>query len=73
MTSTVGIVDLKEDISKRTIHPPSLTVIAFNYLQSFGGGRGGGGGGDNAQCESAPRPPVQEYKKKPGLDRVKTF
>ena len=65
MTSTVGIVDLKEDISKRTIHPPSLTVIAFNYLQSFGGGRGGGGGETTHNVNQPPVPPSKNTKKSP--------
>ena len=42
MTSSLSVTDLKGNIFGCTIYPPSLIVIAFLYLRSYGGGWGGG-------------------------------
>ena len=61
VTSQSQDADVKGDIFRHTIYPPSLIVIAFIFSELR---RGGG-------AESAPPPsPVVEDRKKPGLNRV---
>ena len=54
-------VDVKGDIFRHTIYPPSLVVIAFTIL------------GVRRGAESFPLPPPPDHRrlKKPGLNRVK--
>ena len=63
VTSSSHDADVKGDIFRRTIYPPSLVVIAFIFSELQ---RGGGGGGIRP-------PPVVEDQKLPGVNRVKLF
>ena len=62
VTSPPLDADVKGDIFRRTIYPPTLVVIAFILSELR---RGGGLG------ESPPPPAVVEDPKKPGQSRVK--
>ena len=61
VTSSPHDTDVKGDIFRCTIYPPSLVVIAFIFLELRRGGA------------ESPRPPslFLEDQKKPGLDRLK--
>ena len=61
VTSQSHDADVKEDIFKRTIYPPSLVVIAFYILVVRGEGR----------AESVP--PGRRRPRMPGLYRVKQY
>ena len=61
VTSSPHDVDVNRDIFRRTIHAPSIVVIAFIFSELR---RGGG------IRPPSPHPPVVEDQKKPGLNRV---
>ena len=52
VTSSPYDADVRRDIFRRTIYPPSLVVIVFIFseLRSGGGGGGGAGGGGWKRC-----------------------
>ena len=62
VTSSPHDADVKGDILRRTIYPPSLVVIAFIFSELRREGR---------NPPPPPPPPVVEDQKKPGLNRVK--
>ena len=62
MTSQPHNPDVKGDIFRHTLYPPSVVSIAYIFSELRGGG---GGGGRN------PPIPVVEDPKKPGLNRVR--
>ena len=62
VTSSPHDADVKGDILRRTIFPPSLVVIAFIFSESRRG---------RGIRPPPPHPSVVEDRKKPGLNRVK--